>query len=272
MTGSGAPPRMWSIAAALAVLFLLALGLPTVLRAWPVAWPRGPDAMCRVPDAEREVILRLALVREQEAALRAELARLRDGVSRKVADCKPLAEPPPRQTARLEPPQPTPPPKASPSPVVEAPPVPPPEAPPPAPQVDTPPAPPRDDVLRLPGDLEQRRDLAFLRGCWVTDPFRHQRGQAVPGISEYCFDEQGHGVLTWRHGRSQCRTRAQAAIVNGNNLDIADSDTACSDGSRWYADRLVCQPGPGGVAMCSGESFDPVSGRIRWTVRMHRRA
>jgi len=266
---------MWSVAA-LAALFLLVLGLAILLRPWHLAWPQGPDAMCRVPDAEREAVALLNITRDREAVLRAELARLRDGVSRKVADCKPPPAVPPRQTARLEPPPPAPAPAPKAPvpgpPAVEAPSVPPPEAPPPAPQADTSPAPPRDDVLRLPDDLEQRRDLAFLRGCWVTDPFRHQRGQTVPGISEYCFDEQGRGVLTWRRGRSQCRTRAQAEVANGSNLDIADSDTACSDGSRWYADRLVCQPGPGGVALCSGESFDPVTGRIRWTVRMHRRA
>jgi hypothetical protein len=50
---------------------------------------------------------------------------------------------------------------------------------------------------------------------------------------------------------------------------LRDADTTCNDGSRWYADQLLCRRGADDVAQCSGTSrsaFGPVS----WTVNLHK--
>ena len=92
--------------------------------------------------------------------------------------------------------------------------------------------------------------------------------QGQPGVSSYCFDANGNGQLEWRRGRTACRTRAQARF-EGQILRIRDGDSSCNDGSRWYADQLVCQRGADNVAQCSGRSqgrFGPVI----WTVNLHK--
>ena len=111
-------------------------------------------------------------------------------------------------------------------------------------------------------------NMSFLQGCWRTDPFRHERNQPQAGVSSYCFDANGNGQLEWRRGRTACRTQAQARF-EGQTLRIRDGNSSCNDGSRWYADQLVCQRGADNVAQCSGRSqgaFGPVS----WTVNLHK--
>ena len=80
-------------------------------------------------------------------------------------------------------------------------------------------------------------------------------------MSSYCFDANGNGQLEWRRGRTACRTRAQARF-EGPILRIRDGDSSCNDGSRWYADQLVCQRGADNVAQCSGRSQARWSGQL----------
>ncbi|MBX9946018.1 MAG: hypothetical protein K2Y40_18230, partial [Reyranella sp.] len=181
------------------------------------------------------------------------LALVEAELKKRIADCRPPEAPKPPQVA-VAPPAPTPPPAA---PKQAAP------TPPPAPPAQT--RRPGDDRLRLPAPTT---NMSFLEGCWRTDPFRHERTQTQPGVSSYCFDASGNGQLEWRRGRTACRTRAQARF-EGAVLRLRDADTTCNDGSRWYADQLVCQRGADNVAQCSGNSrsaFGPVS----WTVNLHK--
>ena len=106
--------------------------------------------------------------------------------------------------------------------------------------------------------LAPTNDYSFMSGCWRTDPFRHEPMQGQPGVSSYCFDANGNGQLEWRRGRTACRTRAFARF-DGPTLRIRDGDSSCNDGSRWYADQLVCQRGADNVAQCSGR----LAGRVR---------
>jgi hypothetical protein len=52
-------------------------------------------------------------------------------------------------------------------------------------------------------------------------------------------------------------------------LRIRDGDSSCNDGSRWYADQLVCQRGADNVAQCSGRSQGRL-GPVTWTVNLHK--
>lgn len=165
---------------------------------------------------------------------------------------------PPRPVARPAAPPRPPPPPAPPQP---EPPQPEPDPPPPA----VPPPPP-DDRLRIPEDVDRTRDLAFLAGCWRTDPFRHTASQGSPGVSTYCFDANGRGRLSFRRDGIVCDAPARVEILPGGRLRIWDADTLCNDGRPWYQDRLDCAPRGDGVAQCSGESTLV----NRWTVNLHR--
>jgi len=120
--------------------------------------------------------------------------------------------------------------------------------------------------MRLPAPTN---NMSFLAGCWRTDPFRHERNQPQAGVSSYCFDTNGNGQLEWRRGRTACRTSAQARF-EGAVLRLRDADTNCNDGSRWYADQLVCQRGADDVAQCSGSSRGGMFGPTTWTVNLHK--
>lgn len=133
--------------------------------------------------------------------------------------------------------------------------------PPPVVQRPAPPPPPADDRMRIP---ERPADMAFAQGCWRTDPFQHSPVHA-PGVSTYCFDAEGRGSLTFRRAGMTCRAPARLTRNPDGTLSIVDADTTCSDGSAWFADRLICRPGAGGVAVCSG-----VSVGTRWNVNLHR--
>ena len=148
------------------------------------------------------------------------------------------------------------------------PPPPPPPPPPPKP-VEKPKPPEPSPVLKMPDKPTQ--DMSFLKGCWQTDPFKHQPSQTDLGVSTYCFDEKGNGRLEFkRQGREgyACRPSARAHFT-GTDLVIDDSDTSCTNGGPWWADHLVCRRAGDGVAQCSGRSQEngkPTS----WTVRLHR--
>src|SRR4029079_5216708 len=114
---------------------------------------------------------------------------------KRVADCRP-PEPP------KEPPKPpqianaVPPPKPAPAPV--APPAPPPQQ-------------PSDGRMRIPS--APTHDFSFMKGCWRTDPFKHERTQTQVGVSSYCFDSNGNGSLEWRCRRTGSRTPARAQLT-----------------------------------------------------------
>lgn len=151
--------------------------------------------------------------------------------------------------------------------------IPPPAPPPPSvAQVQPPPAPvqpPRppaaDDRLKLP--QTPGRDMSFLRGCWQSDPFKHWPDRPTPGVSTYCFDASGRGTLVFRRGADyECRLPARARF-EGRKLFLDDEDGRCNDGTKWYADHLVCESDRGGIAVCSGTS----SIGNRWSVNLHKR-
>ena len=60
-----------------------------------------------------------------------------------------------------------------------------------------------------------------------------------------------------------------AGALRGDDLRVRDSDTTCNDGSRWYADQLVCRRGVDDVAQCSGTSHGAF-GPVTWTVNLHK--
>ena len=207
------------------------------------------------PEPPRDPLpaLRAAFSTEESRGrvLKVELSLIEAELRKRVAECKPPEPPKPPQVAVA------PPPPAPQSPQTKAQPAPPP------PPVQSR---PNDDRLRLPP--APTNNYAFMEGCWRTDPFRHETVQQQPGVSTYCFDAGGNGQLEWRRGRTACRTRAQSRF-DGAVLLLRDSDSSCNDGSRWYADQLVCRRGAGDVAHCSGTSrgaYGPVS----WTVNLHK--
>jgi hypothetical protein len=242
-------------------LMLLLLGAAWLLRELLPADPslslatrEGPPAPPpEEPPPDPMPALKAAFSTEQsrERILKVELSLIEAELKKRIADCKPPEQPkPPPQVAVAPPPPPQAQPKPAPTPV-----------PAPAPRQTN----PNDNRLRLPAPTN---DYSFMSGCWRTDPFRHEPMQAQPGVSSYCFDANGNGQLEWRRGRTACRTRAQARF-EGQTLRIRDGDSSCNDGSRWYADQLVCQRGADNVAQCSGRSqgrFGPVS----WTVNLHK--
>ena len=243
-------------------LLLLLLGAAWLLRkvlpsdpALALATREGPDAPpATEPPPDPLPALKAAYATEQsrERVLKVELSLVEAELKKRIADCKPPEPPKPPQVAVAPPP-----PQAQPQP-----------RPAPAPQAPQPqarPTRPGDDRLRLPAPTN---DYSFMSGCWRTDPFRHEPMQMQSGISSYCFDANGNGQLEWRRGRTACRTRAQARF-DGAMLRVRDSDSTCNDGSRWFADQLVCHRGVDNVAQCSGTShgaFGPVS----WTVNLHK--
>ena len=252
-------PWARTLAAALPLLLLL-LGGAWLLRgllpadpALALATREGPDAP-PAPEAppDPKPALKAAFSSEESRGrvLKTELSLIEAELKKRIADCKPPEPPkPPPQVALAQPPQPQPP-KPAPAP-----------APPPRPAPR-----PNDDRLRMPS--VPSNDYSFMAGCWRTDPFRHETIQPQPGISSYCFDATGNGQLEWRRGRTACRTRAYSRY-EGSVLKLRDADTTCNDGSRWYADQLLCHRGADDVAQCTGTSrsaFGPVS----WTVNLHK--
>lgn len=242
-------------------LMLLLLGAAWLLREMLPADPslslatrEGPPAPPPgEPPPDPTPALKAAFSTEQsrERILKVELSLIEAELKKRIADCKPPEQPkPPPQVAVAPPPTP---PKPAPMPA---------PAPTPGPHQTR----PNDDRLRLPS--APTNDYSFMSGCWRTDPFRHEPMQGQPGVSSYCFDANGNGQLEWRRGRTACRTRAFARF-DGPTLRIRDGDSSCNDGSRWFADQLVCNRGADNVALCSGRS-QGAFGPVTWTVNLHK--
>jgi len=235
-------------------LMLLLLGAAWLLREVLPAAPSVALATREGPPApppgeappDRMPALKAAFSTEQsrERILKVELSLIEAELKKRIADCKPPEQPKPPPQVAVAPP----PPRPAPTPA-------------PAPRQTN----PNDNRLRLPAPTN---DYSFMSGCWRTDPFRHEPMQGQPGVSSYCFDANGNGQLEWRRGRTACRTRAQARF-EGQTLRIRDGDSSCNDGSRWYADQLVCQRGADNVAQCSGRS-QGAFGPVTWTVNLHK--
>jgi hypothetical protein len=210
--------------------------------------PPAPPAPEPAPDPKPALKAAFSNEESRGRMLKTELSLIEAELKKRIADCKPPEAPKPPPQVALAPP--------------------PPQPPKPAPAPTPPPRPnrPNDDRLRLPS--VPSNDYSFMAGCWRTDPFRHETIQPQPGISSYCFDATGNGQLEWRRGRTACRTRAYSRY-EGAVLKLRDADTTCNDGSRWYADQLLCHRGADDVAQCTGTSrsaFGPVS----WTVNLHK--
>ncbi len=127
-------------------------------------------------------------------------------------------------------------------------------------------------VMQAPKPGEPRT-LKFAAGCWRTEPFRHNAA-SQPGISQYCFDENGNGNLIFYREKLGQTCGAFATIRrDGEVLRIDDSDSRCvrkgKDAGPWYADHLVCRPDAASVIICQGQST--IAGKVdRWRVRLHR--
>ena len=257
-------PWWRTLAAALPLLLLLLAGAWLLRGLLPVPpdvalvtreGPPAPPAPEAPPDTVPALKAAFSAEQSRERVLKVELGLAEAELKRRIADCKPPEPPKPPQVAVAPPP-----PAPAPAPPKVVPPKP---APTPAPQ----PRNPGDNRLRLPN--APTNDYSFMQGCWRTDPFRHEALQLEPGRSSYCFDASGAGQLEWRRGRTACRTRAQARF-EGAVLRLRDSDSTCNDGSRWFADQLVCQRGADNVAICSGESRNAYGAPVRWSVNLHK--
>lgn len=257
-------PWWRTLAAALPLLLLLLAGAWALRGLLPVQpdvaiatreGPPAPPAPEAPPDPLPALKASFSAEQSRERVLKVELALAEAELKRRIADCKPPEPPKPPQVAVAPPPPAPAPPKVTPP--KPAP------APAPAPQ----PRNPADDRLRLPS--APTNDYSFMQGCWRTDPFRHETAQMQPGVSSYCFDASGAGQLEWRRGRTACRTRAQARF-EGAVLRLRDADSTCNDGSRWFADQLVCQRGADNVAICSGQSRNAYGAPVRWSVNLHK--
>ena len=244
-------------------LLLLLLGAAWLLRellpvdpALSLVTREGPPAPAAAePPPAPLPALRASFAAEQsrERVLKVEMGLVEAELRKRIADCRPPEPPKPPQVA-VAPPPPQPPPQQTRPTPPQVPPQPPAQA------------RPNDDRLRLPPN--PTNDYSFMAGCWRTDPFRHETTQLQPGVSSYCFDARGNGQLEWRRGRTACRTTAQARF-EGAVLRVRDSDSSCNDGSRWYADQLVCRRGADDVAQCSGSSRGAL-GPVTWTVNLHK--
>ncbi|MHA1538205.1 MAG: hypothetical protein ACTSUD_11670 [Alphaproteobacteria bacterium] len=117
------------------------------------------------------------------------------------------------------------------------------------------------------------RTLKFAAGCWRTDPFKHSPAH-VPGISQYCFDENGRGnMIFYREANAETCGSFATIRREGEGFRIDDSDSRCvragRDAGAWYADHLICRTDAGGIIICQGES--KIGGKVdRWRVRLHR--
>ena len=254
---AGGIPWLRTALLALPLLLLLLAGAWVLREILPVApslalmtreGPPAPPAAAPLPDPLPALKAAFTTEQSRERVLKVELGLVEAELRKRIADCKPPELPKPPQIAVAPPPIQTPQPQPQPQPQPR-----------PAPR-------PGDDRMRLPP--APTNDYSFMAGCWRTDPFRHETTQLQPGVSSYCFDANGNGQLEWRRGRTACRTRAQARF-EGAVLRVRDSDASCNDGSRWYADQLVCRRGADDVAQCSGSSrgaFGPVT----WTVNLHK--
>lgn len=138
----------------------------------------------------------------------------------------------------------------------------------------TPPKPPTEKPrspkganLQIPPAAPAQKDLAFLDGCWRSDPvtggtWDNPHMPRTSAVAEMCFDTHGNGRITVRDGSLVCRGGARASF-RGKNL-IIDSDNAkCPPNSRQIKNFTLrhwkCQ-GSGRATQCFLLSINP-SGR-----------
>jgi hypothetical protein len=106
-------------------------------------------------------------------------------------------------------------------------------------------------------------DTGFLKGCWSSDSgSKNNFGQ--PAVFRYCFSDGGAGELTVEvkdsrgRVRQTCRAEAEATL-DGATLRVRDSGAKCPAGEVFPPNTVVCEPGAGGPASCTGQ---PDSGKI----------
>ncbi|MBQ4133234.1 MAG: hypothetical protein IJD04_05820 [Desulfovibrionaceae bacterium] len=203
----------------------------------------------------------------REAALRDELAYLRNEYQLRLLLCGQPDEPEPAPKPAPEPlPEPEPEP-APPVPELALPELPP--DPPPAPEKPKQPEPkaepkPQPDTMVIP---ENPTDLSFLQGCWYAQTGLKSTRTNMPISVKYCFDAQGNGSITLterdRKGRETqiCRGGARARL-NGERLFIHDLGARCPDGSKYERENITCRNADGSKALCTGVG-EP-SGRRNW--------
>jgi len=116
------------------------------------------------------------------------------------------------------------------------------------------PRPPAIEPLHLP--FQTAADLSFLRGCWRTDIFQHER---LNGLSTWCLDGKGSGKVMYTRidqPSFYCHAAATASYTV-RQLHLHSQAWTCSDGSALALGDLDCQQSPAGVARCVGGPTTP---------------
>jgi hypothetical protein len=111
-------------------------------------------------------------------------------------------------------------------------------------------------------------NLAFLKGCWRTDVFKH--GEQA-GLSTWCFDGKGDGkVLYARINQPDffCHAPAQASY-SGGELRLQSQPLACNDGSTLALGGLDCRPNGGEGVHCRG-GVPTATFSESWSVGLYR--
>ncbi|MBR5050543.1 MAG: hypothetical protein IKX75_04325 [Desulfovibrio sp.] len=113
---------------------------------------------------------------------------------------------------------------------------------------------PRGELLEIPEQAEQKKDLSFLRGCWAskTSLRNAKTGEAI--VMEYCFNEDGKGKRHVRDKRGLCTGDAQARLENGK-LTIESTEAACPGGRGYMKESVQCQ-GTEQRTQCQGREHD----------------
>ncbi len=105
----------------------------------------------------------------------------------------------------------------------------------------------------VPPEAKQKQDLAFLKGDW-----RSRTGLATATGEKdirpnYTLDDKGKGKVTFvQKNGAQCEAPAEARW-DGSKLVIEEkSNPRCSDGKTYARNTVNCEVGADGVAQCSG--------------------
>lgn len=105
----------------------------------------------------------------------------------------------------------------------------------------------------VPPEAKQKQDLAFLKGDW-----RSRTGLATATGEKdirptYTLDDKGKGKVTFmQNNGAQCEAPAEARW-DGSRLVIEEkANPRCSDGKTYARNTVNCEVGADGVAQCSG--------------------
>ncbi len=105
----------------------------------------------------------------------------------------------------------------------------------------------------VPPEAKQKQDLAFLKGDW-----RSRTGLATATGEKdirpnYTLDDKGKGKVTFvQKNGAQCEAPAEARW-DGSKLVIEEkANPRCSDGRTYARNTVNCEVGADGVAQCSG--------------------